>query len=62
MSKNRDDCLRRYSARYSVYRHKGFDRVTLCFYCGDVSDTSDHVPPVTRVNDYLEQLELRELP
>lgn len=24
----------------------------LCVYCGDPADTSDHVPPISRVDDY----------
>lgn len=36
---------------YEFFRHDP-DKPFTCFYCGQPADTVDHVPPLSRVNDY----------
>lgn len=40
-----------YEERYKMYWHSPDDRFT-CFYCGVPAETVDHVPPLSRVDDY----------
>lgn len=46
-TKKRKAALSRY---HHLYHH--IDNDGVCIYCGDVADVDDHVPPITRVDDY----------
>ena len=55
-SKHRKALALRYADIYKLApceRHSGGEYAyPLCVYCGDPADTIDHVPPLSRVDDY----------
>jgi len=48
MKLNRDQIGYLYTPIDVPYAYKG-----RCFYCGEISNTQDHVPPVSRYHDYM---------
>jgi len=50
---NRNAARSRYSGLYSTAPSERSEfGWPLCVYCGDPADTIDHVPPISRVDDY----------
>lgn len=55
MTRNRKTAKERYSHLYRLAPSERSDtafRYAMCVYCGDPADTVDHVPPLSRVDDY----------
>lgn len=53
MTSNREFMKARYSGLYGTAPcERSESGWPLCLYCGDPADQIDHVPPITRVDDY----------